>query len=154
VQPPEAVIGNGRLDPGWYDESWGIRSPLDQTGAVELEGFGALSLISFDPVALPSSTVVVAIMRGDPELLTIRLNDAAGEPLQPCPFAGSSGLVTNGVVAGTARMVVPLSLLGVTDGALSRISLQDRSGEPVSFVVDYLALEQTAALGSAPSCGS
>lgn len=151
------VYGEGGRSSKWADQSWGFTTPLGSDDMIELAPSGALSFVADDPVRVPTGYAVSGELDSTPDRapnlspdLSLRVNDAEGEPLTSCLLAGSEGLVT--VDGGRVRFVVPLTALGVADGSLSRISLQDSSGESVGLTLHRLAIEE-AVVSDRARCG-
>ena len=84
-------------------------------------------------------------------MVALRANDTDGEALTPCLLAGSVGLVTTN--GETTSFSVPLELLGVTTGELTRLSVQDQSGDPNRLLLADLSISPTQAETADLACG-
>jgi len=159
------AVENGRIAERWDQESWSVRTPLDDSGTIELDQFGALSFIVTDGITVDADSFVVGQLQSTVDFdglppqeqaaLMLRANDASGEALEPCPLTGSVGLVetkltttATGDTLFDISFAVPLRLLQVEGGALTRLSIQNRRNQPTTLTLSRLEIVSATQVSS------
>lgn len=126
------------IGPGWTDQSWGFITRLDESGTIVLEPYGAASFQADDVVDAEADWWVLGEISGSSDGIAIRANDANQRAEEPCVMDRSQGLAL--ASGNRTNFAVPLSLLGIEDGRLSRLSIMDTTGEQANVTIFELTV--------------